>query len=199
MIHYKDNYAKPAGGGGKGNTEDSYYAFLSKGARWKVTEPYVVADDVSSTLVARDLETWDSQVAFNIFGDEDIFSQVDGADANSPDGKNEVMFGEISEPGAIAVAIIWGIFGGPPQNRELVEWDVVFDNVDYIWGDGNQDPTVMDFDNIATHEFGHAVGLADLYATQYSEQTMYGYADYGETKKRTLAAGDINGVKTLYK
>lgn len=200
MIHYKTNYAKPpwAGGGG-GSDEDSYYAFLAKGAKWKVTEPYVVADDVDSALVAQDLDAWDSQVVFNIFGDENTLLEVDGADTDSPDGKNEVMFGDISEPGAIAVAIVWGIFGGPPQNRELVEWDVVFDNVDYLWGDGNLDPTVMDFENIATHEFGHAVGMDDLYASQYSEQTMYGYATYGETKKRTLEAGDINGVKTLYK
>lgn len=199
MIHYKDNYAKPVGGGGKGNPEDSYYAFLAKGAKWKVTEPYVVADDVNSALVAGDLETWDSQVAFNVFGDENPLLEVDGADTNSPDGKNEVMFGEISDSGAIAITIVWGIFGGPPQGRELIEWDAVFDNVDYLWGDGNLDPTVMDFENIATHEFGHAVGMNDLYASQYSEQTMYGYADYGETKKRTLAVGDINGVKTLYK
>ncbi len=201
IIHYKTNYAKPpwAGGGkGKNDSEDSYYAFLARGAKWKVTELYVVADDVDAALVAQDLETWDSQVSFNIFGDEDIFSEVDGPDTNSPDGKNEVMFGDISEPGVIAVAIVWGIFQGPPQNRELVEWDVVFDNVDYLWGDGNQDPNVMDFENIATHEFGHAVGLADIYESNHSEQTMYGYADYGETKKRTLEAGDINGVKTLY-
>ncbi len=197
MIHYKDNYAKA--GGSKGNPESSYYAFLAKGAKWKVAEPYVVANDVSSVLVAQDLETWDNQVSFNIFGDENTALEVDGVDADSPDGKNEVMFGEISDPGAIAIAIVWGIFGGPPQNRELVEWDVVFDNVDYLWGDGSQDPTVMDFENIATHEFGHAVGLNDLYGSQYSEQTMYGYANYGETKKRTLAAGDINGAKTLYK
>jgi hypothetical protein len=27
---------------------------------------------------------------------------------------------------------------------------------------------------------------------------MYGYANYGETKKRTLESGDITGVKLLY-
>lgn len=200
IINYKDNYAKPPwAGGGSGSPEDSYYAFLAKGAKWKATEPYVVANDINSALVARDLETWDSQVDFNIFGDENTLSEVDGVDTISPDGKNEIMFGEISDPGAIAITTVWGIFGGPPQGRELIEWDLVFDNVDYLWGDGTENPTVMDFENIATHEFGHATGLADLYGSQYLEQTMYGYADYGETKKRTLAPGDISGVKTLYK
>jgi hypothetical protein len=56
----------------------------------------------------------------------------------------------------------------------------------------------MDFENIATHELGHSVGLGDLYTDACSEQTMYGYADNGETKKRTLEAGDIKGVQELY-
>ena len=55
----------------------------------------------------------------------------------------------------------------------------------------------MDFENIATHELGHAVGLGDLY-NDCTEETMYGYASYGETKKRTLEAGDITGIKKLY-
>lgn len=201
IIHYKKGYGKPpwAGGGNGGKDPATCYEFLAKGARWKTTEPYVVASDVDSSLVANDLETWDSQVAFDIFGQQDTTAIVDGADTESPDGKNEVMFGDISTEGAIAVAIVWGIFSGPPFARELVEWDVVFDNVDYVWGDATLDPSVMDFENIATHEFGHAVGLADLYDSVCSEQTMYGYADFGETKKRTLEAGDIAGVQDLYK
>ena len=109
------------------------------------------------------------------------------------------MFGDIQNSGAIAVAIVWGIFSGPPSVRELVEYDVVFDNADYTWGDATSNPLVMDFENIATHEFGHATGMADLYTSQCSEQTMYGYANYGEINKRTLEAGDIKGVQELYK
>ena len=56
----------------------------------------------------------------------------------------------------------------------------------------------MDFANIATHELGHSVGLDDLYDDKCREQTMHGYADYGETKKRTLEAGDIAGISKLY-
>lgn len=55
------------------------------------------------------------------------------------------------------------------------------------------------FESIATHELGHSVGLDDLYDGSCSEQTMYGYATEGETKKRTLEAGDIAGVQELYK
>ena len=49
-----------------------------------------------------------------------------------------------------------------------------------------------------THEFGHALGLLDLYGGSDSEKTMYGYAYPGETKKRTLHSDDINGVQTIY-
>jgi len=56
----------------------------------------------------------------------------------------------------------------------------------------------MDLQNIATHELGHGVGLGDLYITACSEETMYGYSNYGETKKRTLNAGDIMGIQKLY-
>jgi hypothetical protein len=57
----------------------------------------------------------------------------------------------------------------------------------------------MDFDNIATHELGHSCGLGDLYTSDCSQQTMYGYASNGETNKRTLECGDIAGISELYK
>ena len=57
----------------------------------------------------------------------------------------------------------------------------------------------MDLQNIATHEFGHGAGLDDLYEDSCSEETMYGYAENGETKKRTLGSGDIAGIVELYK
>lgn len=202
IIHYKKEQAKPdKPGNGKGGGKDSAqscYGLIAKGARWKVTENYVVANNFDAQTLSSDLEIWDSQVAFNIFGNEDILSVVDGADLVQPDGKNEFMFGEITDSGAIAVTIVWGVFGGPPQGRKLVEYDMVFDNVDYIWGDATIDPLVMDFENIAVHEIGHAAGLGDLYQSECSEQTMYGYAAEGETKKRTLEAGDIAGIRKLY-
>jgi len=201
FIDYKKEFAKPPSVGGKGVA--ACYGFLAKGAKWKTTEPYVVGD-VDAVATARDLETWDSQVpSFEIFGSQGAGS-VDGADTITPDDKNEIMFGDISSPGAIAVAIVWGIFSGPPSTRELVEYDVVFDNVDYNWYDCTQTSCTsenkgMDFENIATHELGHAAGMADLYPSQCSEQTMYGYAAPGETKKRDLDTGDIKGVQELYK
>jgi len=35
-------------------------------------------------------------------------------------------------------------------------------------------------------------------ASTCTEETMYAYASYGETKKRTLNTGDKAGIKKLY-
>jgi hypothetical protein len=56
----------------------------------------------------------------------------------------------------------------------------------------------MDVANIATHELGHTLVLADLYGGGDTEKTMYGYASAGETKKRTLHSDDIAGIRYLF-
>ena len=71
-------------------------------------------------------------------------------------------------------------------------------DTDWIWGDAKVDASVMDLQNIATHELGHGAGLGDVYDTACSNVTMYGYSDYGETKKRDLEQPDIKGLQTLY-
>ena len=103
----------------------------------------------------------------------------------------------MTDPNAIAVTIIWGIFGGSPFNRQLVEWDQIYDDATYDWSISGE-AGKMDFENIATHELGHAVGMSDLYNSTCANETMYGYAAYGETKKRDLNAGDISGISKLY-
>jgi len=180
------------------------YGFLAKGAKWKTIEPYIVdpanTRGLDETFVrdnmAYDIGKWENAAGQNILGDETP-GVVDGADTLSTDGKNEVYFGSIDDSGAIAITIVWGIFRGRPSARELVEWDQVYDQVDYDWSSSGE-AGKMDFESIATHELGHSVGLDDLYTLECSEQTMYGYADFGETKKRTLEAGDIRGVQDLY-
>ena len=55
-----------------------------------------------------------------------------------------------------------------------------------------------DIQNVAAHEFGHPVGLNDLYVEIYDELTMYGYSSKSETKKRSLESGDILGAQESY-
>lgn len=211
IIHYKDKAAKPTGKPGGGATQ--CYGFLAKGAKWKTVEPWVVNPSntrgldgasllsVFSTGVLKWEDAADGTVGNNvgvdILGNGSSTLDALVADTVSPDNQNEVYFANISTQNAIAVTIVWGIFGGPPFARELVEWDQVYDDVDYDWsllGEAGK----MDLDNIATHELGHSVGMADIYDSACSEVTMYGYANFGETKKSTLEPADVTGVGILY-
>lgn len=73
-------------------------------------------------------------------------------------------------------------------------------NTYYSWGDGTIPPLgdVMDLQNIATHELGHAVGLDDIYLSSCSAVTMYGYSNMYDTEKRTLELPDITGLQKIY-
>lgn len=212
IVHYKKDSgnAKPSGGSAKAPV---CYGFLASGAKWKVVEPWVVSGTNSEGLDANfvlanltgDVAKWEDAAdgsvnnvqGADILGVGSLTSNVLVADTVSPDNVNEVYFGNVSSSGAIAVTIVWGVFSGPTWNRRLVEWDMIFDEVDFNWSNtGAADK--MDFENIATHELGHAVGLADLYNSVCTEETMYGYATNGEVKKQTLNTGDVAGVNKLY-
>ena len=187
----------------------SCYGYLASGAKWKKVEPYIVnprnnaglaADYILANLES-DISKWEAAANYDILGSGSLTDETLEADTDAPDGQNEVYFGDIAQQGAIGVTIIWGIFGGPPQRRELVEWDMIFDDVDFDWSadcESEDCAKKMDFENIATHELGHSAGMGDLYTSECSEMTMYGYAANGETKKRTLEAGDIYGIYGLY-
>jgi hypothetical protein len=208
FVDYHRGHAKPEGVG-KGPKTQQCYGYLAKGAKWKTVESWLVnsansrgldTGDVFNTLSLA-VDTWEDAAGQTILGSGVSTSSTLEADTNSPDDLNEVYFADIDSPGAIGVTIVWGIFGGPPQSRELVEWDQVYDDADYDWSAdclNDNCASKMDFPNIAIHELGHSVGLDDLYDSGCSEATMYGYADYGETNKRTLEAGDIAGVSNLY-
>jgi len=201
FIDNKKSPAKPDGTPGNGNKKtktgetSTCYTLIAKGASWKTTEPYMIGAGIDGTLTAASLDAWDSQVEFDIFGSEQA-GTPNGADSISPDNKNEVMFENLGSTNTIAYTITWGIFFGPPSQRELVEWDAVF-NSDYPFGNADDPSGVMDYQNIATHEFGHALGLTHPSDTCL-EETMYRYAGFDETKKRTLEAGDIAGLNKLY-
>jgi hypothetical protein len=194
---------------GGSDTTSSCFTVMSKGAKWKTVEPWVVnpsnSRGLDETFVLNNLkesiQQWEDAVAgADILGNGASTSDSLVADTQNPDGVNEVYFADVSSSGAIAVTIVWGIFRGPPSGRELVEWDQVYDDVDYDW---SEDCTIdnctakMDFWNIAEHELGHSLGLTHPSET-CTEETMYAFAGFGEIKKRDLNDGDVVGVNELY-
>ncbi len=203
IIHRKNEAVKPSGAK---TAPTTCYGFLASGAKWKGTpESWIVNPANTRGLdptfifnnLTADIAKWESAAAYNILGDGAPTDLVLVADTQLTDGKNEVYFADLSNPSTIAVTIIWGIFGGPTFQRRLVEWDQVYDDVTFDWS-ASGELSKMDFENIATHELGHSVGMADLYNSKCAEETMYGYASNGEIKKRSLNPGDILGINKLY-
>lgn len=201
IVHYKKDFAKPAQTG-KPTKATACYGFISGKAKLlspadvlvNPTNSGMIDSDVLNTLNTS-INTWDSQTSAAVFG-----SLTPNYTANfdsTADGKDEISFGPYSQPGVIAVTRIWGYFSGSPASRYISEFDLLF-NTAYTWGNADLTSTVMDLQNIAIHELGHALGLNDIYTSSCSAVTMYGYSDYGETSKRTLEAPDITGLRTLY-
>ena len=184
-------------GGGKPGGDDGTYKLLGKGVLWKNLPITVHIDsDISPSFAAaiwEGADAWEDATAETLFNDPDTDTDVEW----TSNGENEIIFGDYPTAGVIAVTYIWGYFGGPPKGREIVEFDIMFDDTDFDWGtDGSAD--VMDVWNIAIHELGHGLGLADLYDDADYQETMYGYASNGETIKRDLYKGDIAGIQSLY-
>ena len=212
IIHFKDKKAK-GGNPAKGPKATQCWGYLANGAKWKTVEPWMVnpanlrglTDSFVFDNIGADVSKWEdaadgvvgSGAGFDILGDGSQHASTLVSHTSSPDGQNEVYFADVSSGGAIAVTIVWGIFSGPTFNRRLVEWDQVYDDVDFDWS-ASGETGKMDFENIATHELGHSVGMDDLYNSSCAQETMYGYADNAETKKRDLATGDIKGIDLLY-
>ncbi|MCW4016404.1 MAG: matrixin family metalloprotease [Candidatus Bathyarchaeota archaeon] len=210
FIHRVQDFAKPEGVG-KPAKDVADYEFLPKNVKWTSLDlEFVInptnddglsADSVATAIIDATNE-WDLWSSANLFYDYDIASIVFDSsavlDTDVRDGKNEIVFGTIDEPNAIAMCVVWGVFVGPPSARQIVEFDIIFNDEYYEWGNADDDSTVMDLQNIVTHELGHALGLADLYDSTMYQQTMYGYATYGETIKRDLYDGDKAGIVALY-
>ncbi|OHB84056.1 MAG: hypothetical protein A2Z38_11440 [Planctomycetes bacterium RBG_19FT_COMBO_48_8] len=210
FIHYRQGYGKPEGtpGGGKAKDKDEgYYTYLAKGAKWKETEPYYLnssnEDDVAHEgvceAVTQGMGQWAFYASFEIFGavltDEPV-----NYDEGDYRGYNTISFGSHDNSNVIAEASVWGYFGGPPSQREIVEAHILLNDAGFDWGIvTNHEDSFMDVQNIVTHELGHCAGMGDLYKTEAIDETMFGFSDEGETNKRDLYFGDIAGIAELYK
>jgi len=215
FVHYKNDKgsAKPEGVGGGKNGAGACYTYIANGAKWRNLENWSVNPSNSRGLnevnvfsnLDLDIGKWEDAAdgsvdgnSLSIIGSGNSTSDILVADTSSTDGKNEVYFADVSGSGAIAVTIVWYTIGSP-KTRQIVEWDQVYDDVDYDWSlEVSGVAGKMDFENIATHELGHTFGMGDLYDSNCANETMYGYASEAETNKRTLEAGDIEGVSKLY-
>jgi hypothetical protein len=208
FIHYRKGYGKPDEPPGKKppGAGPSCYGFIARGAKWQTLPVnYSVGWSNLDGLSDSDVESafsdaageWDFWTSATLFNPPTMDRQLE-INLDTTDGVNGIVFADLSAMHAIAITYVWGRFGGPVDQRRIVEFDMILDDTDYAWGDATTDSAVMDVRNIATHELGHALGLNDIYQNVCSAVTMYGYSDFGETSKRDLEAADITGLQELY-
>lgn len=209
FIHRAANISASAKKGGP----TSCYSYIGRGAKWKTPENWVINPANSSNLngaaisawVADGIAIWEdatdgtvgSGAGVNIMNSGSTTTDDLSVDAGTSNDVNEIYFADISGSSlTIGVTTVWGYFGGPASTREIIEWDQVYDDVDYDWSLSGESGK-MDFPNVAVHEIGHAVGMGHSGST-CTPETMYAYTTEGETSKRDLHTGDINGINLLY-
>jgi len=190
------HYAKPEKPGMPGKTETCYKLL---GVKWNVLPVDYVINPTNSGLleefvtnaISTSAETWDDATSNELF--ENVYTIDNTAQYGVQNFENALAFGNYPDANVIAVTSIWYTRRG----KQIVEFDILFDT-DFTWGDATLNPELMDLQNIATHELGHGIGLADIYTSTCSAVTMHGYSTEGETSKRTLEQPDIMGLQKMY-
>jgi hypothetical protein len=158
---------------------------------------------VLATIAQNSFNAWNSEL-----GDKAITLKNGGTTfvvKAARDKKNIITWGT-APASALAITYIWTYGDGT-----TAELDTIM-NQKYFWkwaqdkdcghcdtGDICAFTNAYDAQSIMTHELGHWFGLNDMYDQAYSDDTMYGYGGKWETKGDTPAAGDIAGLKVIYK
>ncbi|MGZ4937995.1 MAG: matrixin family metalloprotease [Halobacteriota archaeon] len=200
--------------GGRSGTVGDNYAFT--GHKWDLSKypagvPYIINPSGATaryglsqaavvSAIKSSFQTWDAAAGRNIFTNNPSVSYVAQVGPSEPDFKNVVTWGSL-QSGTVAETYMWV----NTTTGRYADVDLVF-NTAYRWGidpDGEGPQhlpnSTVDIRDACTHEAGHWAGLGDLYDQNSSTETMYGYVSYGETQKMSLAQGDIDGVRALYR
>lgn len=175
--------------------DDTYYELW--GGYLPDTISYYINPDVSLVTGGDPIAAVnDAVAAWDAVTDDKLFSYAGTTEKRwyEEDGQNTVSWVKFTPRDYIAVAVMWY----DPDTMIIWEVDIIF-NTFQKWGiNPVKKDRAFDIQNIAAHEFGHPVGLDDLYVEIYSELTMYGYSSKGETEKRSLEDGDVTGARSLY-
>lgn len=168
----------------------------SSGMEYKInyaTKPRNLTESDISGAITDSFAAWSNADSGQIFTD----TGTTAVKTAKYDGINAVLWKGI-QGSALAITYVWYYPGGL-----LVEADTAF-NKNYKWsvtsssaGDCGGVTGAYDVRNIGTHEFGHWVGLDDLYSPVDKDLTMYGYGETTELKKDSLGLGDITGVLAI--
>ena len=104
--------------------------------------------------------------------------------------RNEVFFRNATNGSAIATTYYWSS-GTTALDADIVFWDGAYQFFAGSTGCSNG----FYIEDVATHEFGHALGLGH---SPVSDATMVSGQTYCGTYKRSLALDDVQAVEALY-
>ena len=169
-------------------------AYVASGPTWSQpqTPYYINAANLdlppfsAETAVRSGADVWPLQsYAFRF-----VYSGLSSQTTTTNDGINLVLFRNASSGSAIATTYWWS--NGP----RIVDADIVFwDGGFQFFAGASGCSAGFYIEDIAAHEFGHALGLGHSTSTS---ATMYPSVSYCNMGNRTLDADDIAGVTALY-
>jgi hypothetical protein len=185
------------------STDNNSSSFVS-GTGWKLpsnitytlnpaSTPSSVGSANLAAIVANGFNDWASAVGGKVTLTKSSTNTSVTRSVN--DGKNIIAWGRTGS--SLGTTYVWYY----PDTGAVVDVDTIM-NKKYAWRwtpSACADNRYYDAENVMTHELGHWFGLDDEYETaSYQDNTMYGYASKGETKKDTLTTGDISGASAIY-
>lgn len=201
-IYYAKTNLNARPNGARPSKKDVGYSLM--GVKWYWQESFAfnfdglpanLKENTAASVIEASAKTWDNETTCVETTGEDLFAYTGATtdlDYGDYDLTNTIAFSNLNNSSIIAVTSIWY----SRATKAIYEFDMCF-NTAFAWDtDGSGD--AMDLQNIATHEFGHTVGLADIYKDSFDYVTMYGYASEGETAKRSLDNWDIIGLQKIY-
>ncbi len=150
-------------------TANAYAAINTSWAAWNAADPNIVVTSGGNTSVSR--------ARF--------------------DGTHLVSWGPVPN-NAIGVTYTWyyTATGAQAESDTIFNSRLKWSYTPYTTDCGGVAGT-YDLGDIGIHEFGHWVGLDDLYGSAEKDLTMYGYGFNAELKKDTLGLGDVLGAAAI--
>lgn len=169
--------------------------YVTKGPIWTRSEVlyYVnpanldVSASAANSAVQAGASAWsrDSNAAFAF-----AYAGTTSASAAAYDQTNNVFFRNEANGSTIAVCYSWSSGG------QLLDADIVFFDGGFSFYTGTSACSGGEYiEDVAAHEFGHALGLAH---TDAPNATMYPSIPYCSQDRRSLDPDDIAGVESLY-